>query len=278
VRLGDAAQRALLTDVIAGTRTLALAHGEPDSRYALSRVATVAAPVGDGWRLTGVKSVALNADSADLLVVSARVSGAVDAADGVGLFLVDAAAQGVARRGYGGVEGSRAAEVTLSDAPAAALGEPGRAFPVLEETLARGALALSAEAVGVMEVCKDMTLDYLKSRKQFGRAIGSFQALQHRMVDMVIEIEMARSAVMLAAGTLEGDRLTRERNVAAAKHLAGRVGRLVAEESIQLHGGIAMTWDYALPHYAKRLVMIDHLLGDTDTQLERFIALGAAAA
>ena len=117
-------------------------------------------------------------------------------------------------------------------------------------------------------------MDYLKTRKQFGRPIGAFQVLQHRMVDMTLEIEQARSAAMLAAGQLEADRWTRERACSAAKNLIGRVGRLVAEETIQLHGGIAMTWEYALPHYAKRLTMIDHQLGDTDFHLARFIELG----
>lgn len=271
---GSPGQRALLAEVIAGDLTLALAHGEPDARYGLSHVATAATEAGGLWRLNGRKAMAINGDSADRLVVSARVGGAVDAPGGIGLFLLDAAAPGVARRGYGTVEGGRAAEVTLTDAPAEPVGAPGEGFATLELTLARGTLALCAEAVGLMEVCKDATLDYLKTRTQFGRPIGAFQALQHRMVEMVIDIEMTRSAVMLAAGTFEGDRLTRERHVAAAKHLVGRAGRSVAEETIQMHGGIAMTWECPVAHYAKRLVMIDHLLGDADAQLDRFIALG----
>ncbi len=145
---------------------------------------------------------------------------------------------------------------------------------MIEQTLARGALAVSAEAIGIMDVSRDLTLDYLKTRTQFGRTIGSFQVLQHRMVDLTLEIEQARSAVMLAASLLDGERIARERAISAAKNLIGRVGRLVAEETIQLHGGIAMTWDYALPHYAKRLVMIDHQFGDTDHHLVRFSELG----
>ncbi|MCL5775945.1 acyl-CoA dehydrogenase [Limibaculum sp. FT325] len=263
----------LVEAVIAGRTLVALAHGEPESRYAVHEVAT-RANEGDGWRLTGRKSVVINGDSADLLVVSARVSGDLDAPEGLALFLVDPAAPGVTRRGYGTVEGGRAAEITLDSAPARPLGEPGQAFALIEEAIGRGTLALAAEAVGLMEVCKDTTLDYLKTRKQFGKPLGAFQALQHRMVEMVLEIEQARSAVMLAAGTHQADRLTRERNVAAAKHLTGRVGRRVAEEAIQLHGGIAMTWEYPMSHYAKRLVMLDHLLGDTDHHLDRFIRLG----
>lgn len=272
-----AGETALVEAVIAGKTLAALAHGEPDARYGLAEVATRASQAGRGWRVCGTKSVVVNGDAADWLVVSARVEGMVGEETGLGLFLVDAAAPGVARRGYGTVEGGHAAEVTLEGAPARPLGTPGAALPLIEETIGRGVLALAAEGVGVMEVCKDTTLDYLKTRKQFGRPLGAFQALQHRMVDMVLEIEQARSAMMLAAGTWEGNRLTRERNLAAAKHLTGRVGRMVAEEAIQLHGGIAMTWEYSLSHYAKRLVMIDHLLGDTDHHLERFIRLGREA-
>jgi alkylation response protein AidB-like acyl-CoA dehydrogenase len=117
---------------------------------------------------------------------------------------------------------------------------------------------------------EDATLAYLKDRKQFGKPIGANQVLQHRMVDMLLEIEQARSAVMLAANTLEGPRDLRELNISAAKNLVGRVGRLVAEEAIQMHGGVAMTWEWPLPHFAKRVVMIDHMFGDTDHHLERF--------
>ncbi|MBY8974515.1 acyl-CoA dehydrogenase family protein [Rhodobacteraceae bacterium NNCM2] len=274
---GSEAQRKMLDAVIAGDLTLAFAHGEPEGRYAPTHVATRAVDQG-GWKLTGAKAVVLNGETADHLVVSARVSGEVAEAEGLGLFLVDKGAAGLSLRGYGTVEGGHACEITLQDTPAAPIGEPGKAAPVIEATIARALLALSAEALGIMEVCKDMTLDYLKTRAQFGRPIGKFQVIQHRMVDMVLEIEQARSAVMLATASLDGPRIERERTLSAAKNLIGRVGRLVAEESIQLHGGIAMTWDYALPHYAKRLVMIDHLFGDTDHHLARFQQLAREVA
>jgi len=272
LKAGNEDQRALLERVVEGDLTLALAHGEPGNRYSLTRIETRAEERDGGWRLTGKKAVVLNGNSADRLVVSARVRGEADAQDGIGLFLVDGAAAGVERRAYGTVEGGHAAEIALLDVAAEALGTPGEGYGVLEETVARGALALAAEAVGIMEVAKDITLDYLKTRTQFGRPIGKFQVIQHRMVDLVLEIEQARSAVMLASGHLDAGREERERLVSAAKNLTGRVGRLVAEETIQLHGGIAMTWEYALPHYAKRLVMIDHLLGDADHHLKRFQA------
>ncbi|MEM8761740.1 MAG: acyl-CoA dehydrogenase [Pseudomonadota bacterium] len=274
--LHRAGEAALLEDVAEGKTLLALAHGEPGARYRAARVVTRAEESPDGWRLTGHKAVVLNGDAAEHLIVSARIAGDVEDEEGIALFLVDADASGLERRAYGTVEGGRAADLMLEATRARLIIGPDKGFAVLEETLARGALALSAEAIGLMDVCKDMTLDYLKGRTQFGRPIGSFQALQHRMVDLCLEIEQARSSVMYAAAVLDGPREGRERTVAAAKHLAGRVGRLVAEESIQLHGGIAMTWEYALPHYAKRLVMIDHLLGDTDHHARRFMAFGGA--
>ena len=274
--LGTETQRALLDEVIGGAKLLAFAHGEPESRYAPSEVRTRAEQdSGGAWTLNGRKAVVYNGGAADTLIVSARVSGAPQDEDGLALFLVDPQAEGVSRRGYATVEGGHDAEIDLHGVVLdedAVLGAAGAAFPAIERALGRGVLALSAEAMGVMEVCRDMTLDYLRTRTQFGVALGRFQALQHRVVDLCLEIEQARSAVMLAAGKLESPRAERERALSAAKNLVGRVGRLVAEESIQLHGGIAMTWEYALPHYAKRLVMIDHQLGDADHHLERFIA------
>ncbi|MEL6225721.1 MAG: acyl-CoA dehydrogenase [Pseudomonadota bacterium] len=275
---GTDAQKAMLEDVIAGGHLLALAHGEPSGRYDISHVATKATREGDAWVLNGQKAVVLNGDTADTLIVSARIDGAVDDPRGLALFCVAADTVGITRRGYATVDGGRSAEISISNVrlgPDALIGDAGQAFPVLEQTFARAIVAVASEAIGIMDASKDMTLDYLKTRTQFGRPIGKFQVLQHRMVDMVLEIEQARSAVMLAANTLEtGNRVTRERNVSAAKNLVGRVGRLVAEETIQMHGGIAMTWEYALPHFAKRLTMIDHQFGDTDHHLMRFAELG----
>ncbi len=278
---GSDEQKATLEAVMEGTLLLALAHGEPESRYDMTRVTTRAVQEGDGWLLNGAKAVVINGDTADKIVVSARVSGADDAEDGVTLFLVDATQAGVTRRGYPTIDGGRAAEISFANVKLSAdaiIGAVGEGFPVIEETLARGVIALGAEALGAMEVSRDLTLEYLKTRKQFGRPIGTFQALQHRMVDIGLEIEQVRSMLTLAAGTLEAERLERERNVSALKNLVGRAGRLVAEEAIQLHGGIAMTWEYAQGHFSKRLIAIDHQLGDTDFHLQRFIQLGQEAA
>jgi alkylation response protein AidB-like acyl-CoA dehydrogenase len=218
-------------------------------------------------------------DQAQSVIVSARSSGDVADEDGISLFVVPADAPGLSLRAYPNIDGSRAAEVTFTQVrvPASALlGQEGQGLATLEYAVGRGILALCAESLGAMEVTKKQTIDYLQTRQQFGKAIGSFQALQHRMADVLLEIEQARSAVINAAAALGADRRTRERALSAAKYSIGRIGTLVAEECIQLHGGIGMTWEYSMPHYAKRLVMIDHQLGDEDHHLARFIALGQA--
>ncbi|MEM7059895.1 MAG: acyl-CoA dehydrogenase family protein [Pseudomonadota bacterium] len=260
-----------------GRTHLAFAHTEPDAYYAETHVETSAEKIGDDWELTGRKAVVVNGGTADLLVVTGRTGGDVSDEAGLGLFLVSASSPHVEMVSHQSIDGPHVAEITLNKANGKPLGTPGSDWPLIEQTLAAGTLAVCAEAVGAMETCKDMTLDYLKERKQFGKPIGSNQVLQHRMVDMLLELEQARSVVMLAANTLEADRLTRELNISAAKNLIGRAGRLIAEESIQMHGGVAMTWEYAVPHFAKRVVMIDHLFGDSDHHLQRFAELSREA-
>ncbi len=274
---GSDAQRGLLSEIVDGTTLAAFAHGEPDSGYELARVAATARRGAGGWILDGAKALVLHGDQADWLVVSARTAGPVDAEDGLSLFLVNARTPGIATRGYRLVDGGRAAEVTLRGVEIGAdalLGTEGGAFAVIERVVGTGLLALAAEALGAMDVAKEATLDYLRTRKQFGVPIGSFQALQHRMADLLLEVEQARSAVINAAAAIDADRVARERALSAAKVSIGRIGALVAEECIQMHGGIGMTWELPLAHYAKRLVMIDHQLGDEDHHLERYIALG----
>ena len=273
IPLAEASKTDLIEAAMEGQSMIAFAHVEPGAYYTETHVETTATDDG-GWKLTGRKAVVINGATADQLVVTARVSGGTTDAEGMGLFLVDTNAAGFSAEDHESIDGPHVAEITLSNTPAEALGTPGSDWGLIEKTLAAGTLAVCAEAVGSMDVAKDMTLEYLKERKQFGKPIGANQVLQHRMVDMLLEIEQTRSAVMLAANTFEEDRDTRELNVSAAKNLAGRSGRLVAEESIQMHGGVAMTWEWPLPHYAKRLTMIDHLFGDTDHHLERFIEIG----
>jgi len=274
---GSAAQKALLAGLIDGSCSVALAHGEPDSHDELARVSTRAVREPGGWRLTGAKAVVQQGEQATFLLVSARTAGADNAEEGISLFLVSRDTPGVAVRGYRKIDGGRAAEVVFEDVLLGTdgiLGVEGAGFSILEYGIGFGVLALCVEALGAMDVAKDYTLDYLRTRKQFGVAIGSFQALQHRMAELLLEIEQVRSAVINAAAALDSSRSVRERALSAAKYSVGRIGALVAEECIQLHGGIGMTWELPLAHYAKRLVMIDHQLGDEDYHLERYIAFG----
>ncbi len=278
---GTPAQRALLEQIIAGQTLAALAHDEADSHYELHHVTTRAEQQADGrWRLDGHKAVILQAQAADLFLVSARSAGNSDDSAGISLFLVPAGTPGLQLQDSATIDGGRVADLLLHGVtldPDALLGQAGDAAALLERVIGRGILALCAEALGAMEVAKTATLDYLRTRKQFGLPIGSFQALQHRMADLLLEVEQARSAVINAAAALEADRVTRERALSAAKFSIGRIGTLVAEESIQLHGGIGMTWELPLSHYAKRLVMIDHQFGDEDHHLQRYITLGREA-
>ncbi|MGE4634677.1 MAG: acyl-CoA dehydrogenase family protein [Arenicellales bacterium] len=277
--LGNASQKALIGQVIGGATVLALAHAEPQSRYDLSRVHTTAQADGGQIVLNGTKTHVINGAQAETLVVSAREDGAKDDEVGISLFLVPLASKGVTCIDHHNVDDTSGARIVFDNVRVAEsdrLGKAGSAFAALETATARATLAVCAEAVGAMEAAKVLTVEYLKERKQFGVPIGKFQALQHRMVDVLIEIEQARSAVVNLAGNLEADRNIRERHVSATKNLIGRVGALVAEESIQMHGGIGMTDEYALSYFARRLTMIDHLFGDVDYHLERFIALSAA--
>lgn len=276
---GNAEQKAVLEEIAAGATIATFAHDEPNTHYELARVQTTARREGDAWVLDGVKAVVQAAEQANVFVVSARTSGEVGSEDGISLFLVPQGAPGVTIRGTPTMDGGRVADVTFANvqlSEAALLGEEGKGYATLERAVGRGILALCAEAVGAMEAAKEATLDYLRTRKQFGVPIGSFQALQHRMADLLLEIEQARSTVINAAAALDADRVTRERALSAAKMSIGRIGTLVAEECIQLHGGIGMTWELPMAHFAKRLVLIDHQLGDEDHHLERYIALGRA--
>lgn len=277
--LGNETQKELVEQVIGGELHLALAHGEPNSRYDLAQVETTAQVEGDDIVLTGRKAVVINAEAADYLIVSARESGAAGDEEGISLFLVPRDSAGLSLRGYALLAGGRAAEVDIDGLRLsldARLGAAGSAYGALKRASNRAEVALAAETLGAMEAATELTREYLLTRQQFGRPIGTFQALQHRMATLLIELEQARSAVINAAGYLDSSAAEQALQISAARNLIGRAGRLVAEESIQLHGGIAMTEEYELAHIAKRIVMADHRFGDTDTQLERFIDQSAA--
>jgi pimeloyl-CoA dehydrogenase small subunit len=264
---------ALVPQITAGTLLLAFAHVERHSRYDLANVTTTAAKDGSAWLLNGAKSVVLHGDAAGKILVTARVSGDRFDRDGIGLFLVDADAPGVARRGYPTQDGLRAAEIVLTGVRATLLND--NALPLIEHAADEAIAALCAEAVGVMQSMQDLTLEYLKTRKQFGRPIGSFQVLQHRAVDMLVALEGARSMAMFAAvmAAVENP-LERRRAISAAKVQIGRSGKHIGQEAIQLHGGIGMTMEYSVGHYFKRMTMIDQLYGDADQHLAGLAHLG----
>ena len=212
-----------------------------------------------------------------MLVVSARTSGESNDSDGISLFLVAPETEGVERRTYPTIDGSKGCDLFLNNVrlgPDALLGQEGKAADVIEYQAGRAIAARCGEAVGAMEIDCELTLEYLKQRKQFGVPIGKFQVLQHRMVDMMSELEQARSMAILAASVADEPQSDERRRIlAAAKNVIGRSGLFISEQGIQSHGGIGMTWEYNFAHYAKRLVMINHQLGDDDFHLERFAAL-----
>jgi pimeloyl-CoA dehydrogenase small subunit len=260
---------ALAPRVAAGKLKLAFAHVERHSRYDLADVTTTARKEGSGYVLNGTKSVVIHGDTADKVLLTARIGGERRERAGIGLFLIDPASPGVTRRGYPTQDGQRAAEIALSNVRVAAdevLND--NALPLVEHVVDEAIAALCAEAVGAMQVMQDLTLEYLKTRKQFGRAIGSFQVLQHRSVDMLVALEQARSMALFAAVMAEEDNpIERRKAISAAKVQIGRSARHLGQEAIQLHGGIGMTNEYAVGHYFKRVTMIDQLFGDADTHL-----------
>jgi pimeloyl-CoA dehydrogenase small subunit len=263
----DAALRAaMVPKVAAGECLIAFAHTERQSRYDLHDLATTARRDGAGWVIDGRKGMVQHGDSADRFVVTARVAGGQRDRRGIGVFLVDAKAPSVTARGYRTVDGQRAAEVEFSGARAeAVLGDPEGGIAIVDRVVDEAIAALAAEAVGAMDVAHEMTVDYMKTRKQFDRPIGSFQALQHRAADMLVALEQARSMAFFAAlAANEEEAGLRRRQMASVKVQIGRSARFVGQQSIQLHGGIAMTMEYAVGHYFKRLTVNDATFGDAD--------------
>jgi pimeloyl-CoA dehydrogenase small subunit len=274
LRYGASAEqrRRLVPGIIEGSSVLALAHVERGARFDLAHVATTAKRDGDGWRLDGAKHYVLHGQSADTLVVSARISGAERDPHGLALFLVDSAAAGLERRGYVTQDGTLAADLRFSGVHVEGsdvIGGPGEALSLIERVVGDALAALCAEAVGAMARALEITVEYLKVRKQFGVPIGSFQALQHRAVDMLVMVEQARSMALYAAMMSgEPDTEERARALSAAKYLVGRAGRLVGEQALQLHGGIGMTEECQVGHYYRRLTMLELLFGDSHHHLQ----------
>jgi pimeloyl-CoA dehydrogenase small subunit len=276
----DAQKSEFIPKIASGDLRLAFAHGERQSRYDLADVETRAKKSGSGYVLEGEKSLVLNGDSADTLIVSARISGGQRDRGGIGLFLVDGNANGVSRRGYPTQDGLRAAEVSLSgvEVPADRVLSDD-ALPIIERVVDEAIAALAAEAVGAMTEMHALTVEYLKTRKQFGVAIGAFQALQHRAVDMFVALEQARSMAMFATMmSAEDDAEVRSRAISAAKVQIGRSAKIVGHGAIQLHGGVGMTMELKVGHYFKRATMIDVMFGDADYHLAKLAEAGSLAA
>ncbi|WP_336487001.1 acyl-CoA dehydrogenase family protein [Methylobacterium nigriterrae] len=276
---GSPAQRAEHVPALAeGRHRFAFAHGERQARYDRADVALAARREGGGYRLDGEKCVVLNADAAQTLVVSARTAGGRREREGISLFLVPADAPGVSVRAYPTHDGGRAADLLLAGVrlPAdALLGPADAALPVIERVLDEGIAAVAAEAVGLMDALHGLTLDYLKTRRQFGTAIGAFQVLQHRAVDMLMALEQARSMALYATMMASSeDAAERGPAVSAAKVQINRSARSIGQEAVQLHGGIGMTLEYLGAHQFRRLTAIEHLFGDTPYHLRRVSAAG----
>ncbi|WP_119155117.1 acyl-CoA dehydrogenase family protein [Caldimonas tepidiphila] len=280
---GDAtAQDELLPAMAAGERIVVLAHEEAAARGEVARVEATARRDGEGWRLDGRKAMVLHADAADELLVSARIEGAPGDPAGVSLFRVPRGTAGVTLRSCATIDARRASDIELRDVrlPASALlGENGGALPAIERALGIGLAALCAEAVGVMQATVDATVEYLKTRQQFGRPIGSFQALQHRTADMLLHLEQARSMSLLAAmRCTSADDAGRRMALSAAKVVVGQAARFVSQQAVQLHGGMGMTDELVVSHWFKRLLAVELAFGGTDHHLQRFARLSQRAA
>ncbi|MDD3444176.1 MAG: acyl-CoA dehydrogenase family protein [Zavarzinia sp.] len=273
---GTAAQKeAVLPELMAGTMIAAVGYAEPTSRFNLADVSTTATASGDGYTLKGHKSVVLHGPMADKLIVSARTSGGRRDADGITLFLIDAKAPGVSRQDYPTVDGLRASEVTLDGVSVSAgdvVGTVGGGLSLLEKVVDEAIAAVCAEAVGAMEVLYKTTIEYARTRVQFGQPIGRFQVIQHRLVDMYMAYEQAKSMAIMANLKLDADPAERRRAVSAAKVQIGKSGRFVGQQAVQLHGGMGMTDELNVGHYFKRLTMIETLFGNTDFHLKRYAA------
>ena len=274
---GSAAQKtALLPAIAEGSLKMAFAHGERQARYDLTDVVTTAKRAGSGWVLDGSKAVVSHGEAADKIIVSARTGGDRYDEDGLTLFIVDAGASGVARRGYLSRDDTRAADISLSNvsvSDADVLGEVGGGLAIIQRVIEAGIAATAGETVGAMEAMNEMTLEYSKTRVQFGNPIGSYQVVQHRLADMFMAQEQGRSMAMLATMSIDNtDEVSRVHDIALAKVGIGQAGRYVSQSAVQMHGGIGMTEEYAVGHYFRRCMVIERLFGDPAYYLNKLAA------
>ena len=265
-----------LAPLIEGQMQAALAFAEPQARFNIADIKTTAKQNGKGFVLNGNKACVLNGGGAELLIIPARTSGEQADEDGVTLFAVPSESAGVKRRSYPTVDAQQAADIELDDVEAeatAVLGNVGEGFAVLQDVVDEATLAVCAEAVGIMRTMHDKTVEYSKQRVQFGVPIGSFQALQHRMVESLMACEQCQSLLMWAVMVNSADNADARRAVSAMKYQIGTAGIDVAREAVQIHGGMGMTWELDISHYFKRLTAIDLLFGNADYHLDRYVGL-----
>ncbi len=271
-----AIKESILPDLIEGNLQVTLAYAEEQSRFDIEDVATAAREDGSNFIINGKKSMVLNAESADKIVVVTRTSGSQVDEDGISLFLVDATSKGIERENFPTVDGLRASEITFTDVEVPSdnlIGEKDKGFSILQAVVNDAILALSAEAVGAMEVLYKDTVEYTQQREQFDHPLSDFQVLQHRMVDMFMEYEQCKSLLLRATMETVQDPILAQRTVHALKHLIGKSGIFVGESAVQLHGGMGVTEELRIGHFFKRLLVIDSQFGNSDFHLDKFTSL-----
>ena len=266
----------ILEQAIAGKMHLALAYAEPQSRFNLSDVVTVAKADGDNYILNGYKSVVMNGPSANKVIVSARTSGSQLDEDGITLFIVDSDCEGIEKTNYKTVDGRRASDINIENVTVSReniVGEVNGGFQLLDSAIDKAILAISAEAVGAMEVLYKTTVEYTKTREQFGTAIGKFQVLQHRMVDMFMEYEQCKSLLYMATMKHEEGASDAKKAISGLKYQVGKAGKFIGQQAVQLHGGMGVTDELNVGHYFKRLTTVGTIFGNTDYHLKKYSSL-----
>ena len=272
----DQQKSSFLEPAIAGEMHLALAYAEPQSRFNLSDVVTEAKADGDNFIINGYKSVVMNGPSADQIIVSARTSGTQLDENGISLFIIDANATGLDKTNYKTVDGRRASDLTFENVSVSKenlIGDQDKGFEILDSAIDKAILAISAEAVGAMEVLYKTTVEYTKTREQFGTAIGKFQVLQHRMVDMFMEYEQCKSLLYMATMKHEEKAKDAKKAISGLKYQVGKAGKFIGQQAVQLHGGMGVTDELNVGHYFKRLTTVGTIFGNTDYHLKKYTSL-----
>ena len=272
----DQQKSSILEPAIAGQLHLALAYAEPQSRFNLSDVVTEAKSDGDNFILNGYKSVVMNGPSANKIIISARTSGKQLEENGITLFIVDGDSEGLNKTNYKTVDGRRASDLTIENVSVSKddiVGQIDEGFDILDSSIDRAILAISAEAVGAMEVLYKTTVEYTKTREQFGTSIGKFQVLQHRMVDMFMEYEQCKSLLYMATMKHEEGSADAKKAISGLKYQVGKAGRFIGQQAVQLHGGMGVTDELNVGHYFKRLTTVGTIFGNSDYHLKKYTSL-----